>query len=64
VKKGQSILEYVMVVTAIVGIIVWAVSKGSNGSKGPVYQAAENTINASAAAINKGAEKIRNIINE
>mgnify|MGYP001571002312 CR=1 FL=1 len=50
-KKAQSTLEYILVITAIVGVIIWAA-----GSK--INPAVEQALKDANTAIGKAADKI------
>ena len=54
--KGQNLLEYMLILTAVVGIAFVAMQKN-----GPAYEAAKGALDKSVAAINKGGEMIRNL---
>ncbi len=52
-KAGQSILEYVLVLTAIVGVIVWAASSG-----GPINRAVQTSMGNATTAVENSAAKL------
>jgi uncharacterized protein (UPF0333 family) len=52
-KKGQSILEYVIVLTAIVGVIIWAAAPG-----GPIYKAVGKSMSNAQTAVENSSTKL------
>ena len=52
-RKGQSILEYVLVLTAIVGVIVWAASSG-----GPIHKAVGQSMSDAQSAVETSSAKL------
>jgi hypothetical protein len=60
-KKGQSILEYVIVLTAIVGVIIWASLPGDEAvpdSGGPIYRAVRASMWSAQTAVEASAAKL------
>ena len=54
-RRGQSILEYVLILTAVVGLIIWAASSG-----GPMHQVANSSIQGASNLFDKAATKTAN----
>lgn len=57
-KKGQSTLEYIILVTAIIAVAIIFLRPDSSGK---LYQTVEGSYNTAAGGINKMTNKLANI---
>lgn len=56
--KGQSTVEYILLVTAVIGVIILL----TNGKSSPFYNKMTNTVNMTMTGMEKEAQRLTNAI--